>query len=357
MGWLDNLLGVNDPSQAAALSLGANLLSSGGPSRMPISTGQALGNALMEARQSGMVTEMNMRRNQLVQAQIMHALAQAESLHREKKQQKYLAIGDGSYLDTETGQIHQSPRMPKEATPHPDVVAAQFAHPDDPVAQRAAVANALKRKGEFAPPPPANNIFMPTGPNGEIYGFNPRNPSSPTPTGLQAPPKPAGTNVGFRDTQALRKEFEGRQEVKDYRSAIPIYKSIAGTPETPAGDLNYIYGVGKILDPNSVVREGEMKLVIQSGSPLQRILGTGSWIVGQNRLTSSQRAELAALMSQRMGALQSQFDSAATQFSDLATRYGFNPGDVILNSQSLPSSGGNLSDAAKAEIARRRGQR
>lgn len=327
MAWLDNLLGLNDPSQASQMGLAAGLLGASGPSTRPVSLGQAISAGLLGARQAGMDTQQSMRRDQLVQAQISELMAQAHQRLQEKKQNKYLPLGGGAYMDAESGTIHQAPHAPKEEnTPAPLLILkAMGVDPQSPQGSE------ILKTYLSRPQQPPNFTFMPTGPEGSIYGFNPRNPAAPVPTGLTAPPKTGSANPNFRDTQALRKEFEGREEVKAYRSALPVFQSIANTPSTPAGDLNYIYGVGKILDPNSVVREGEMKLVIQSGSPLQRILGTGSWLVGQNRLTDSQRAELAALMRQRMGALQSQYDSAATEFSSLSERLGFSPQDVILN--------------------------
>jgi len=326
-----------DPSEVGKMAFGAGLLNAAGPSRMPVSTGQALAQAMMARQQAASEAGQNQRRNALVQAQIEEMRARTEELQRGKQQQKFLSLGGGSYLDTTTGQVHRAPEAPKiEETPSAirSLIAAGI-DPKSPQGQQIIRDNLVR---PFAPPAPANHVFMPTGPTGEIVGFNPRNPSQPVPTGFTGQPKSAGANQGFRDTQSLRKEFEGRQEVKSYREALPVYNSIANTPETPAGDLNYIYGVGKILDPNSVVREGEMKLVIQSGSPLQRILGTTSWVFGQNRLTAGQRAELAALMGQRMGSLQQQYQGAATEFSDLASRSGFKPEDVILNRQAVPQA-------------------
>lgn len=59
----------------------------------------------------------------------------------------------------------------------------------------------------------------------------------------------------------LRNDFNQRPEVKSYLVALPVAVDALKTANTPAGDMNLIYAYAKVMDPNSVVREGEQAAV------------------------------------------------------------------------------------------------
>lgn len=65
--------------------------------------------------------------------------------------------------------------------------------------------------------------------------------------------------AGAKDASSLRKEFNARPEVKNYREvniqADKIENAIKS--KSPAGDMSMIFAYMKLLDPNSTVREGE----------------------------------------------------------------------------------------------------
>ncbi len=128
----------------------------------------------------------------------------------------------------------------------------------------------------------------------------------------------------------MRKEFSALPEVKNYKAVKPIMASIAKAPDTPAGDLDLIYAVGKVLDPDSVVREGEMTLVIKSGSPLQRFEGTVNYIMrGKGRLPQGQRQELLNMLQGRVGGLEQAYNQARATYEPMVTRSGLNPANVF----------------------------
>lgn len=134
----------------------------------------------------------------------------------------------------------------------------------------------------------------------------------------------------------LRKEFNNLQEVKNYKEVLPIIESAARAPNTPAGDIDLIYAVGKTMDPASVVREGEMNLVIKSGSPAQRLQGYVSYVQGGGRLTSAQRQELMAVMNSRVQGLKSNYDNARKTYETAADRQGL-PKDQIFIENPMPA--------------------
>ncbi|MBK6806644.1 MAG: hypothetical protein IPG84_18245 [Betaproteobacteria bacterium] len=135
----------------------------------------------------------------------------------------------------------------------------------------------------------------------------------------------------------LRKEFNALQPVQNYRAALPVVESAKNAPDTPAGDLDLIYAVGKALDPNSVVREGELNLVIKSGSPLQRFAGYAQYIgAGKGRLPAAQRAELIAMLDGRVGQLKGAHDMAAAPYIKQAQALGL-PMDQIFQEEKSSS--------------------
>ena len=67
----------------------------------------------------------------------------------------------------------------------------------------------------------------------------------------------ARIQTGFANEQGLRKEFEGLPEVKNYKQAYPAYAAVkdAAGRNTPQSDINLVYGIAKLYDPTSVVRD------------------------------------------------------------------------------------------------------
>jgi len=115
---------------------------------------------------------------------------------------------------------------------------------------------------------PSTMGAIPTG-----YMYDPQSGElRPVPGGPQATPRAAtpaaeasaGEEAGVssavrKEATALRKEFNARPEVKDYRakaSSVSNMKVFAGR-NTPASDMSMIFLFMKMLDPTSVVREGE----------------------------------------------------------------------------------------------------
>ena len=141
------------------------------------------------------------------------------------------------------------------------------------------------------------------------------------------------------DVDGMRQEFNKRDEVKNYNAAVPVLRAVANAPDTAAGDLDFIYGVGKILDPGSVVREGEMALVMKSGSPMQQLLGTTRWSAEQGgRITPKIRGQLMEALQGRVNELHKAATDARKPFEAQAKRQNI-PVDETLTLPELPQFG------------------
>jgi hypothetical protein len=133
-----------------------------------------------------------------------------------------------------------------------------------------------------------------------------------------------------RATVELRKQFDGLPEVKAFKELAPVIVSARRAPDTPAGDIQLAYTVGKVLDPNSVVREGELAMVAAAGSPVERILGTTRFVAdGKARLTPTQRQQLLGMLNERALANRQAYDAAYTNYAQYATDSGVSPRAVV----------------------------
>ena len=172
-----------------------------------------------------------------------------------------------------------------------------------------------------APPKPEGPPAAPSG-----YRWGPGGKLEPIPGG---PSDPAGPGAR-RNTQPLRKEFRALPSVRDYETALPILKSAEKAPDNGYGDLQLIYTVGKLLDPNSVVREGELALTIAAGSPLQRIIGTTRFTTERGgRLTPEVRKQIMGMLQERIGAYKQAYERDFSQYSEYATEQGVDPSMVV----------------------------
>jgi hypothetical protein len=94
---------------------------------------------------------------------------------------------------------------------------------------------------------------------------------------------------GLEDT--VRKEFLG--QAKSYIEIGQAYKKIQESARDPsaAGDLALIFNYMKILDPGSVVREGEFATAQNAAGVPDRIKAQYNQIIDGQRLTSVQRQD------------------------------------------------------------------
>lgn len=178
-----------------------------------------------------------------------------------------------------------------------------------------------------APPAPVQPTFSTVqivGPDGkpQVVGVNNRDPSQTVPIGAPAP-KPG-------NAQSTRKEFRGLQSVKDYETALPLLVSARKAPDNGYGDLQLIYTAGKVLDPGSVVREGELALTVAAGSPLQRAIGTTRFTTENGgRLTPETRQQLLGMLNERVMAYRQAYDRDYTQYADYARESNIDPSAIV----------------------------
>lgn len=136
----------------------------------------------------------------------------------------------------------------------------------------------------------------------------------------------------FKDVTTLRKEFNDQKEVQAYRDIIPIVESARSSPDTRAGDIQMAYAVGKILDPASVVREGELKLVGDAATIPEKLKGQiRTLVMGKGRMTPQTRAELVAMLDSAAANREANYKATEETYRGIARQNNFPEDQVIIN--------------------------
>jgi len=135
-----------------------------------------------------------------------------------------------------------------------------------------------------------------------------------------------GQKIATNST-ALRKEFDDLPEVKNYKQALPAYTAIvdASKRNTPQADINLVYGIAKLYDPTSVVREGEYNTVANSPNIPERIKGYAQYLAGGGKLTPQVKAQIVQEATGRIGSYENEYVASRNNYSDIAQRSGADP--------------------------------
>ena len=141
------------------------------------------------------------------------------------------------------------------------------------------------------------------------------------------PNAPAGGAVNFDDISGIRKEVQGLPSYKNLAQATPIYNSMVETAgrDSRASDLNLVYGLGKIMDPTSVVREGEMFMVQGINTlPDKVIEGINSVLTGTSTLSPETRQAILTEAYGRVKGYEDAYSTDSQSYKGLADRYKIN---------------------------------
>ena len=129
----------------------------------------------------------------------------------------------------------------------------------------------------------------------------------------------------------LRKEFNALPVVKDFNKVRTAYEKVkqAGANPSPAGDLSLIFNYMKILDPGSVVREGEFANAQNAGGIDTKIRNLYNQVIDGTRLSPDQRQDF---LNQSKNAALAEFKGAREaldQYKGLAANSGLRVDQII----------------------------
>lgn len=143
---------------------------------------------------------------------------------------------------------------------------------------------------------------------------------------------------GFKDAkqradveEGLRKEFAAL--AKPYFEVRDAYSRIeqAAKAPSPAGDMALIFNFMKILDPGSVVREGEFATAQNAAGVPERIMNLYNRLLSGERLNPNQREDFVSQARGLTTVQERQYQTIQKQYEAIAKRTGVNPENTILN--------------------------
>lgn len=153
-------------------------------------------------------------------------------------------------------------------------------------------------------------------------------------TGMEVSRIPGGAGARldgetFRSVQSLASQY-----ATGSRSAQAVaegYRKIIAADPTAAGDVSMIFGYMKMLDPTSVVREGEQATAANATSVPGQIRNLYNRVITGERLNDDQRADFLRQADNIARATRSGLDLLRSHFSERAERFGlpFEPLDYF----------------------------
>lgn len=186
--------------------------------------------------------------------------------------------------------------------------------------------------------------------------LQPQAPGQPPPVQpltTETTPPPVDPNAsrviskGSANPAELRKEYQNVQAVSDWAITAPLYNSAVKSAQNPTnqGDINIMYAFAKLMDPGSVVRDSEGKLVMQSGTIPQSIVGTfNKLIVGGGTMDPQVRLQLIDTLKNRLDETKGAKDIADKFYREkVAPAAGLDPNEIIIPAvEPIPYSPENI---------------
>lgn len=174
-----------------------------------------------------------------------------------------------------------------------------------------------------------------------------RNPNDPAATPVMAELyKNPGKGEEFKGEHQLRQELAQNPTIKNFSEVRAGYSKVIDGKRlgTGAGDISIVFGFMKMLDPTSVVREGEYATAANATGVPDRIRLQYEKLLNGEQLPPRAREEILAAAAAHYGTQQGEVAKINRQYTDIATRNNLNPANVILDHGMANPPGGPARD-------------
>lgn len=146
--------------------------------------------------------------------------------------------------------------------------------------------------------------------------------------------------ANFSNEMKLRKEYMA--QAKPFITQRDAYsKLVSSMPDvenaTPADDIALIFNYMKVLDPSSVVREGEFATAQNAGGVSTRIRNLFNSVKKGTRLSPQQRQDIINLAGRTFKASEQQHEQLRGQYSVISDNAGLNRQNVLPDLQRVVS--------------------
>jgi hypothetical protein len=149
----------------------------------------------------------------------------------------------------------------------------------------------------------------------------------------------------------FRKEYN--DQTKPFQEVKSAYGRVLSSEDTAVGDLSLIFGYMKMLDPGSVVREGEFATAQNATGVPERIQNIYNKVISGERLNASQRNSF-------KGQAKKLYESAGEQetvvrqgLERIAKGYGLNTGNIFYTPVEVAPTARSSSSANTATVGGR----
>jgi hypothetical protein len=148
----------------------------------------------------------------------------------------------------------------------------------------------------------------------------------------------------FDRESALWKEYMAAEPVKTYQGIRNGYEKIRSSAtlgdqrpnDSGAADISLIFAYMKMLDPGSVVREGEFATAEQAGGVSNSVLNLYNKVVNGGRLTTELRAEFVAAADAIYAEASQNVQGINDIFDDRSEAWGVDPTRIIQAPETYP---------------------
>ena len=171
---------------------------------------------------------------------------------------------------------------------------------------------------------------------------------------------PADKRPGIEST--LRKEYN--DQTQPYQAVKSAYGRVLSSDDSAVGDLSLIFGYMKMLDPGSVVREGEFATAQNATGVPERIINIYNKLITGERLNASQRNSFKGQAKNLYSSALESEKTVRTGLERIATGYGLNKNNIFYTAtevaptaQTAPTPGTPTAVPARATNPPAAGQR
>jgi hypothetical protein len=151
--------------------------------------------------------------------------------------------------------------------------------------------------------------------------------TAPAPLPTQQAAQPPALKRQFEPEEKLRKEFQNN--TKAHAEVRQSYQRVLASKDDAAGDLALIFGFMKMLDPGSVVREGEFANAQNAAGIPDVVRNLYNRAISGERLNPNQREQFKGQAGAIYDKYEQEYNAFADQYRGIARQYRLEPGRVV----------------------------
>ena len=156
---------------------------------------------------------------------------------------------------------------------------------------------------------------------------------NPSELGLNVPSEGEGDRLKteFTQTQGLRNELADNLNYNNYKESQLQFSKIktSAAVDSAAGDMSLIFAYMKMLDPDSVVREGEQATAESARGVTDGIMNMYNKAVSGEKMTTNQRADFVNTSRKLFKDIKRLAEPVQSRIRDITKRYDLNEEDVF----------------------------